>query len=149
MFTNKPNRLRGFNYATGNCYFVTSVVKNRIPCSGQICNGEMILNSCGKITLEQLNWLPIQYPYVYLHQHVVMPDHIHAIIEIDPRTNGNYGKVKSLSELMGAFKTRSSKFIRLSGFSEFQWQTSFHDRIIRSTTELNRIVKYINENPEK
>ena len=146
-YTNKPNRLKGFDYSSGQYYFVTSVVKNRVRCFGAISQGEMILNEYGKITLEQLRWLPQQYSYVRLLEHVVMPDHIHAVLEIDPLTTNHQGKIKSLSELMGAFKSRSSKLIRLEGLKDFQWQTSFHDRIIHSEVELERVEKYILENP--
>jgi len=31
----------------------------------------------------------------------------------------------------------------------FAWQPRFHDRIIRNENELNRIRKYISENPAK
>jgi REP element-mobilizing transposase RayT len=82
-----------------------------------------------------------------LHHHVIMPDHMHAIIQIEP--HGHSMKIKSLSELMGAFKTRSSKFIRLAGMEHFTWQRSFHDRIARNTHELNRIANYIIANPER
>lgn len=147
MYTNKPNRLPGFDYSSGQFYFVTSVVKNRIPCFGQVQNDVMILNDYGNIALEQLQWLPKQYPYLELHHHIIMPDHVHAIIQIEP--HGHTGKIKSLSELMGAFKTRSSKFIRLAGMEQFTWQSSFHDRIVRNTNELNRIANNINQNPER
>ncbi|WP_281228350.1 transposase [Flavobacterium aquiphilum] len=41
-------------------------------------------------------------------------------------------KIKSLSSLMGAFKTTSSKMIHQVGFADFAWQRSFHDHIIRN-----------------
>ena len=72
MYTNKPNRLPGFDYSSGEFYFVTSVVKHRIPCFGHVQNGEMILNDFGQIALEQLQWLPTQYPFMELHHHVIM-----------------------------------------------------------------------------
>ena len=146
-YTNKPNRLKGFDYSSRQYYFVTSVVKNRIKCFGEISEGKMILNEYGKITLEQLRWLPQQYSYVRLLEHVVMPDHMHAVLEIDPLAANHQVKIKSISELMGAFKSRSSRLIRLEGLPEFQWQTSFHDRIIRNNLELERVEKYILENP--
>jgi REP element-mobilizing transposase RayT len=147
MFTNKPNRLPGFDYSKENHYFITSVVKDRIPCFGEIVNGEMVLNNHGEIVLTQLKWLSKQYPYVKIHEHVVMPDHVHAIIEIDSKKLHIQSKIKSLSELVGVFKTTSSKNIRLNGLSDFQWQTSFHDRIVRDQSELDRISTYIQNNP--
>jgi REP element-mobilizing transposase RayT len=42
----------------------------------------MILNDYGKIANQQWYWLAEQYPYVILHEFIVMPNHIHGIIEI-------------------------------------------------------------------
>ena len=56
-------------------------------------------------------------------------------------------KIKSLSELIGAFKTKSSKEIHIAGAIKFKWQRSFYDRIIRNEDELIKIRKYIRENP--
>jgi len=71
----------------------------------------MVLNEFGKIAECQWYWLADQYPYVVLHAFVVMPNHIHGIIEID---HSRYsGKIKSLPELMGSYKTTVSKQIHL------------------------------------
>ena len=43
----------------------------------------MILNDYGKIAEKQWHWLREQYPYITLHASVVMPNHIHGIIEIN------------------------------------------------------------------
>ena len=79
----KPNRLHGYDYSTDNLYFVTSCVHDRICCFGKIVNGEMIQNENGKIADDQWHWLEKQYPYVVLYEFIVMPNHIHGIIEIN------------------------------------------------------------------
>ena len=79
----KQNRLSGYDYSKDNLYFVTSCVQDRICCFGEIENGNMILNDAGKIAYDQWYWLEKQYPYVVLHAFVVMPNHIHGIIEIN------------------------------------------------------------------
>ena len=56
-------------------------------------------------------------------------------------------KIKSLSELIGAFKMTTSKKIHLSGPYDFSWQRSFYDHIVRTETELHRIREYIVKNP--
>ena len=56
-------------------------------------------------------------------------------------------KVKSLSSLIGAFKTTSSKMIHHMGLNEFKWQKSFHDHIIRNNRSLEKIRGYIMHNP--
>ncbi len=57
-------------------------------------------------------------------------------------------KIKTLSELIGAFKTTSSKLIHRNGLSNFSWQRSFYDQIIRNENSLGNIKLYIRENPQ-
>jgi putative transposase len=56
-------------------------------------------------------------------------------------------KIKPVPELLGAFKTTSSKIIHQSGLQAFRWQKSYHDHIIRNEWELNKIRNYIRYNP--
>ena len=56
-------------------------------------------------------------------------------------------RVKSLSELIGAFKTTSSKKIHQNGLLNFAWQRSFYDNIIRDEQALHNIREYIKQNP--
>ncbi|MBW7465933.1 hypothetical protein ABID22_000403 [Pontibacter aydingkolensis] len=44
-------------------------------------------------------------------------------------------KIKSLSELIGAYKTTTTKLTRAAGLPDFSWQRSFHDHIIRNESE--------------
>ncbi len=117
---------------------------------------KMELNQYGNIVNSQLKWLEIQYPYISLHAHIVMPNHIHAIIEINSnvmKTNVEISeatakiKIKSLSQIMGAFKTTSSKIIHNTGFEDFSWHRSFHDHIIRDERAYFNIINYIRNNP--
>lgn len=170
----KPNRLQGYDYSQDNLYFITSCVHDRICCLGTISNGEMHTNQYGEIMQNQWQWLQTQYPYIILHAFVVMPNHIHGIIEINRdwayRTvgtgrdlslpqNGDLSlpdnatatniKIKSLSQIMGAFKTTTSKQIHLAGLPNFAWQRSFHDHIIRTESSYLNISNYILTNPQK
>ncbi len=113
-------------------------------------NKIMALNKFGQIAQDRLSWLADQYPYVLLHNSVVMPNHLHAILEIDSsRVKDNSIKIKSLSSLFGAFQTTSSKMIHQAGFLDFSWHRSFHDHIIRSDKSYRNISNYIDENPTK
>lgn len=55
----------------------------------------------------------------------------------------------TLSKTINAFKTTSSKHIHIAGNTDFRWQRSFHDHIIRDTDELSWIRQYIADNPRK
>jgi REP element-mobilizing transposase RayT len=108
----------------------------------------MKLNAYGLIVKEKMQWLEAQYPYVMVHNFVVMPNHVHAIIEIDGMRREEI-KIKSLSSLVGAFKTTSSKMIHEAGFLEFAWHRSFHDHIIRNENAYLNITNYIDDNPNR
>ena len=171
MKQRKANRLKGYDYSQDNLYFVTSCVQNLICCFGDIVGTghdlsvqepQMILNDYGKIAEQQWHWLGEQYPYISQHEFIVMPNHIHGIIEIvgtgrdlsndhnKNRTGHDLSlprKIKSLSELMGAYKMTVSKQIHLLGYHEFSWQRSFYDHIIRDEKSYERISNYIINNP--
>ena len=48
---------------------------------------------------------------------------------------------------MGAYKTTTSKKIHLLGNTEFAWQRSFHDHVIRNEQSFEKISEYIHNNP--
>jgi len=169
MKDRKRNRLKGYDYSQDNLYFITICVKDRICCFGKIieevdfvetsndlsvCEAalqyKIQLNEYGIIVKERLMWLETQYPYVILDNFVVMPNHVHAVIEIDSlKISDKEVKIKSLSSLVGAFKTTSSKLIHEIGFFDFSWQRSFHDHIIRTQLSYQNISNYIDLNPQK
>ncbi|MEY4934344.1 MAG: hypothetical protein RIS64_703 [Bacteroidota bacterium] len=107
----KRNRLQGFDYSREALYFVTICVHDRICCLGHIEDKTMYPNELGQIVSNQWDWLAEQYPYVRLHEFVVMPNHIHGILEINQTDMDKSVKIKSLSELIGAYKTTASKAI--------------------------------------
>jgi putative transposase len=156
MAERKSLRLHGYDYSSDNLYFVTICVQNRICCFGEIVLDPghnltqtlMVRNAYGKIAEEQWNWLGKQYPYLVLHAFAVMPNHIHGIIEIKRSLIPCSGmKIKSLSELMGAYKTTTSKQIHLAGYTGFSWQRSYYDHIIREEESFENFLEYINNNP--
>ena len=149
MRTRKYNRLRDYDYRTPGAYFITTVVRNRRNTFGEVKDGENHLTAYGETLVEQWHWLHKQYLHITLDQFVVMPNHFHGIIIIvgTGRDLSLQPKTKSLSELVGAFKTTSSKRIHQLGMPSFQWQRSFYERIIRNDDELRRIREYIQINP--
>ena len=55
-------------------------------------------------------------------------------------------KCGRLSTTIGGIKSALTKFAKFKNI-EFGWQERFHDHIIRSQDELNRIALYIENNP--
>ncbi|MGV3538628.1 MAG: hypothetical protein ACO1OQ_02395 [Rufibacter sp.] len=58
-------------------------------------------------------------------------------------------KVLSLSQLVGAYKTISSKLIRGAGMPDFTWKRSFYDHIVRNEIGYRHIKNYIESNPSR
>lgn len=75
-------RLKGYDYSREGLYFITLLAKNRQHLFGEIINGEMHLNPAGKIAQQCWLEIPQHFPNVILHEYIIMPNHIHGIIEI-------------------------------------------------------------------
>jgi putative transposase len=144
--TRKRLRRIDCDYASDNFYFITTFVKNRVKVFGEVVDGVMQLNDNGKIALQQFEWLSQHFSYVHVHASVVMPDHVHAVIEIRSGKVQGDVRIKPLPELVGAYKTTTSRMIR-AHIPDFSWHRSFHDRIIRDTMEYHHVVAYIRDNP--
>lgn len=78
----KSIRLKGYDYSQSGLYFITICVQNRECLFGNIENGIMILNNLGKIADNFWIEIPKHYPKIEIHEHIIMPNHLHGIIEI-------------------------------------------------------------------
>lgn len=85
------NRLRDWDYSSEAVYFITMVTKDRECIFGSVEDGKMILNENGKIVENELlksikirkNW--------FFHNWIVMPNHIHLLIEIQENMEKRIG----------------------------------------------------------
>jgi hypothetical protein len=69
-------------------------------------------------------------------------------VSTTPTTAANAAwKPNSLGSIIGQFKSKTIKRIRVAGYCDFAWQTRYYDHIIRDLADLNRIRRYIQENP--
>ena len=86
LFKNKyqidSKRLKNWDYSSEAIYFITLVTQNRECIFGEIKDEKMILNNNGQIIENELlksikireNW--------FFHNWIVMPNHVHLLIEI-------------------------------------------------------------------
>lgn len=156
MQSRKRNRLPEYNYSTAGYYFITTCIEHFQNVLGYMERNKIILNDLGIIV--QNSWIMLEnmYDYISCDEYIVMPNHFHGIDPSDVKKNVGTGrdlslkvKNKPLSEIIGVFKTHSSKLIHQSGNKDFKWQRSFYDRVIRNEKELLNIRKYIRQNPLK
>lgn len=167
-------RYAQWNYAANGFYFVTICTKNRHHYLGEITGAKprMSLSERGEIANRFWFEIPQQFPFVRLDAFVVMPNHVHGIVEIAQpcrdainnamnqdainrvSTGGATGahnpmvRFNSLSSIIRWYKGRVTFAVRQSQNAvPFAWQTRFYDRIIRDESELHRIRQYIQDNP--
>jgi len=110
----------------------------------------MILNKYGKIVEKYWREIADYYKHIKLDEYVVMPNHLHGILVIERRDGSRpvpTERIKTLSGLIGAFKTTSSKLIHGRELNNFAWQRSFYDHVIRDEKSLDNIRRYIRYNP--
>lgn len=166
-------RLRGFDYASENGYFVTLVTQARANLFGEIRKGEMALNELGTIAVEEWFKTKELRPYVELleDEFVVMPNHIHGIIwivdtvgaycntplqmntNLPQRMDNESSEFRSPSIGLGAiirgYKSAVTKRINiLRGTpAEPVFQRNYYEHIIGTEREYDRIAEYIVNNP--
>jgi hypothetical protein len=75
-------------------------------------------------------------PYLHLDARVVMPNHFHGILFIDPPRLG--GRSRPLGSIIGHFKGACTGRIWAEGRGDFAWQARFFDQIIRDEETLIR-----------
>jgi len=166
----KSIRLKNYNYSNIGSYFITVCAYNHECLFGDIEDGRMQLNNCGRII--ESEWLRSSEirKEIELDIYQTMPNHFHAIVFIlesstnkrkkldvymvganghSPLRNRLAMKSKSLSSLMVGFK--SSVKLKINKFRNTPgvpiWQRNYYDHIIRNENELNQIREYIINNP--
>ncbi|WP_262966364.1 transposase [Methylobacter psychrophilus] len=76
-------RLKNWDYGSNAPYFVTICTDNKICFFGNIKEGKMYLSDLGQLANKY--WLEMEqkFPFVVLDHFIVMPNHVHGIINID------------------------------------------------------------------
>ncbi|GEO19610.1 hypothetical protein CQA01_01440 [Cyclobacterium qasimii] len=127
----------------------------------------MKLNEYGKIAHNEWLNTPKIRPNVELGEFVIMPNHIHGIIEIFVTGESHSPEPKELNDCRGVLKTplqspsnnigamvrgyKSSvtRQIGLLGFKGKLWQRNYYEHIIRDEKAFQNISEYIKNNPVK
>ena len=136
-------RLSGWDYSWPAHYAVTIRVATKGPVLGHLADETIVLTKAGAIVARTMAALPERIPTVRVLGSVIMPDHVHFIIELR-------GGGPSLSMVVGAFKSLAAHAVNgETGSKGPMWQRGFHDRVIRSERELVGIFDYIQRNPER
>ena len=152
----KQIRLKEYDYSTDGAYFVTVCTKDKkhilskIGVGGGIPDAPYIeLTEKGEIVREQFEIMNHLYEDINVNHYVIMPNHIHFIIEIKKcdGTSGRPSPTRSnsaVSKYVGTFKRFTNRKCGIE-----LWQRSYYDHIIRNESDLIEKQKYILSNPYK
>ena len=136
----KQNRLENFDYNQSGAYFVTICVKDRkrILCDIVGDDAHIVPKKFGTIVEKYIRNVP------EIKKYIIMPDHIHFIIEIENGSMRASTPTKNVSNIVRSIKTLTTKEI-----GEPIFQRSYYDHIIRNQEDYNDIWEYIENNPAK
>jgi len=165
---NSP-RLKNWDYSTSGIYFITICTLNHNHFFGKIIDGQIELSDKGIIAKEELLKTFVIRKNIKLHEFVIMPNHIHLLMEIvntidnfvetprrDVSTTSNIHKpqiaikswkANSISSIINQIKSISTKRIRKTRLF-FAWQPRFHDEVIKDQNRFFIIKQYIKNNPK-
>ena len=169
----ESTRISGWDYNDPGKYFITICTKHHQHWFGHIDGAKMHLSGIGKIADQFWRDIPRRFDHVRLDEYVIMPNHIHGIIVIMVRgrsvaCNGSTGqknkntcdrvksshrmsamspKPGSLPTVIRSFKSAVTRQVRLETNPKFQWQSRYYDHIVRNHSDLERIRRYIRNNP--
>ncbi|TCN65405.1 transposase [Acetobacteroides hydrogenigenes] len=167
-------RLKGYDYSQAGLYFVTLCLYGRACLFGHIENAEMILNDSGRTAQQCWLDIPNHYPNVVLHEYVIMPNHVHGIVQIVD--DGGYGECRgvckgeiffapavdptdeqmvirgtsrTIGSMLRGFKIGVTKWMRQNTNVQNIWQRNYYEHIIRNEQSYQNIAEYIVDNPVK
>ena len=152
----KVNRLKDWDYSEKGCYFITICVKDRKCILSTICVVGGVLDApvveltkYGHIVDEQIKTMNEIYKNINVQHYVIMPNHIHLIIEIDnaDETSGRPSPTRSNS-LISQYISTLKRFTNKNCGADL-WQRSYYDHIIRNEADYMEKAEYILTNPDR
>lgn len=99
----------------------------------------------GVMIREQIEITPSFHPEIDILDYVIMPDHVHILIQIKEPMNHHIG------DIIQAIKSASTSQIRkITGNASLTvFEDGFHDRIISSNKQLETVKNYLRDNPRR
>ncbi len=120
---------------------------NNVRADASVCPVKINLTSIGIIIETTLKNM-IQNG-IKLHTYVIMPNHIHFIIElIDVNENEGGQRRPPLQKIIQGLKSVTARKCFKFGYRTI-WQRNYYEHIIRNEKEYIKILEYIQNNPLK
>ena len=146
----RRNRLLEYDYSKPNAYFITICTNNRKNYlwenTTSIINKpeDVPLSAYGSIVRKCICDIPKHYPMLSIDHFVIMPNHIHLLLQINTDVDGRPMAAPTISTVINQTKGIVSK---KAGFSV--WQKGFYDHVIRGEQDYMDVWNYIEGNPGK
>ena len=151
-------RLQGFDYSQPGCYFLTICSVERKCIFGSIENGQPKESALGQIIRACWLRIPNHFPAVETDAFVIMPNHLHGILNIKKHASGHDGPNReafssptfaSIPTIVRTFKAGVTRLARQRGqwSGGAIWQRNYFERVIRNGEEYADTCRYIAENP--
>ncbi|PIS26033.1 MAG: hypothetical protein COT45_01320 [bacterium (Candidatus Stahlbacteria) CG08_land_8_20_14_0_20_40_26] len=152
LIKRKSPRLKEFDYCEARPYFITICTKDKIPYFENQKIAKKVIE-CLLSERKQMGYLIFAY--------CLMPDHLHILLMPDSAQQSDrtrrdraspcpkkvYPGPISISQFIGAFKSKSTHlFWKCKGTGKL-WQGRFYDHIVRSNENLVKTADYILQNP--
>jgi len=150
----KTQRLKEYDYSSSGSYFVTICTKDRKELLSQILVGDDVLDvpkntltNYGEIANRHLLNMSDFYDNIKIDKFVIMPNHIHLLIQISEtnKSVGLSGTSAPTKSLIAQFISTFKRFCNKE-YNENIWQRSYHDHIIRGKEDYDKIWEYIDTN---
>lgn len=120
---------------------------------GSVEGGQTYLGAPGNAVVRCWAAIPVHSPWVELDEFVVMPNHVHGLLNVVRDVGGQSiaSGGMSIATIVGEFKAAATRAVHeLDGFCGVRvWQRSYYDHVLRSETALAHIRQYIVDNPLK
>lgn len=148
-------RLKGHNYGDAGFYFLTVTLEQGACLLGRVMDGQFQPSPAGTMVVREWQELSARFPAITWDLSCAMPNHFHSLIGlgIDALPEDNR---LTVSAVMQAFKSittvKYGEGVRQYGWPRYMgrlWHTGFHDHVVRSEAELERIREYIEANPSR
>lgn len=174
-YNRRSMRLKDYDYSSDGLYFITICTEQRRCLFARVFNAKMRLTYWGGLVSHCWEQIPAHFPQIILHDYVVMPNHIHGILQINNTIksshNADYRGVSCRGETSFAPATHASPIptgtsntigsvvrgFKIGVTCEFHksfprmivWQRNYHEHIIRTQQSYDMISNYILDNPNR
>ena len=150
--TRKHPRLPQYDYSAAGAYYITICTKNRQPLMSAIEKTDGMLpfvrlTAFGQIAENQMFLLEERYPYVRIGCYVIMPDHIHILLQLISRGSGEIERT-DLNGIICTYKSLVTRQIQTEyRYYKKIFQVSYYEHILRNRQDYEETEKYIRNNP--